>query len=81
MKRFMTDDEFDVLRRILEKTAGLVHDESRRDALAFAVAGRIQSTNVGVGRGLSADARWTGGLVGAAAVARRRDHSRDPLFP
>ncbi len=40
MKRFMTDDEFDVLRRILEKTAGLVHDESRRDALAFAVAGR-----------------------------------------
>src|SRR5450432_3434655 len=40
----MSNDEFDTLRRILEKSAGLVHDESRRDALGFAIAGRLAVT-------------------------------------
>jgi len=40
----MTDDEFAMLRAILEKSAGLVHDESRRDSLSQAVAGRIEAT-------------------------------------
>jgi chemotaxis protein methyltransferase CheR len=42
----MSNDEFNTLRRILEKSAGLVHDESRRDALGFAIAGRLAVTGV-----------------------------------
>ena len=70
MKRFMTDDEFDVLRRILEKTAGLVHDESRRDALAFAVAGRIQSTNL---ESVAAYLEMLGGPAGSSERQRLLD--------
>jgi chemotaxis protein methyltransferase CheR len=44
MNEHMTDAEFDLLRRILEKNLGLVHDESRRDSLGFAVSGRVQAT-------------------------------------
>jgi chemotaxis protein methyltransferase CheR len=44
MTHLMSNDEFDTLRRILEKSAGLVHDESRRDALGFAIAGRLAVT-------------------------------------
>jgi chemotaxis protein methyltransferase CheR len=44
MKITMTDAEFAVLREILEKSAGLVHDESRRDSLAFAIGGRMEAT-------------------------------------
>jgi chemotaxis protein methyltransferase CheR len=40
----MSDDEFALLRTILEKSAGLVHDETRRDSLGLAVAGRIEAT-------------------------------------
>ena len=40
----LTDEEFDTLRKVLEKSAGLVHDESRRDSLTFAVAGRMEAT-------------------------------------
>jgi chemotaxis protein methyltransferase CheR len=40
----MTDEEFEILREILEKSAGLVHDASRRDSLAFAIAGRMEAT-------------------------------------
>jgi chemotaxis protein methyltransferase CheR len=43
MKFSLTDEEFDTLRRLLEKSAGLVHDESRRDSLTFAVAGRMEA--------------------------------------
>jgi len=43
----MTDEEFDVLRRILETAAGLVHDESRRDSLNFSVMGRVDAVGVG----------------------------------
>lgn len=42
----MSNDEFNTLRRILEKSAGLVHDESRRDALGFAIAGRLAVTGI-----------------------------------
>jgi chemotaxis protein methyltransferase CheR len=42
MKFSLTDEEFDTLRTVLEKSAGLVHDESRRDSLTFAVAGRME---------------------------------------
>jgi chemotaxis protein methyltransferase CheR len=70
MKRFMTDDEFDVLRRILEKTAGLVHDESRRDALAFAVAGRLQATNV---ESVAAYLQMIGGPAGSSERQRLLD--------
>jgi chemotaxis protein methyltransferase CheR len=43
MKFSLTNEEFDTLRKILEKSAGLVHDESRRDSLTFAVAGRMEA--------------------------------------
>jgi chemotaxis protein methyltransferase CheR len=43
----MTDEEFDILRRILEKAAGLVHDETRRDSLNFSVMSRVDATGVG----------------------------------
>jgi chemotaxis protein methyltransferase CheR len=43
MKFSLTNEEFDRLRKVLEKSAGLVHDESRRDSLTFAVAGRMEA--------------------------------------
>jgi chemotaxis protein methyltransferase CheR len=43
MKFSLTNEEFDTLRRLLEKSAGLVHDESRRDSLTFSVAGRMEA--------------------------------------
>jgi chemotaxis protein methyltransferase CheR len=46
MTNAMTDDEFEILRRILERAAGLVHDESRRDSLNFSVMTRIDATGV-----------------------------------
>jgi chemotaxis protein methyltransferase CheR len=46
MKFSLTDEEFDTLRKLLEKSAGLVHDESRRDSLTFAVAGRMEAIGV-----------------------------------
>jgi chemotaxis protein methyltransferase CheR len=42
----MTDEEFEILRRILEHAAGLVHDESRRDSLNFSVMSRIDAVGV-----------------------------------
>ena len=47
MKFSLTDEEFDTLRKVLEDSAGLVHDESRRDTLTFAVAGRMEAIGVG----------------------------------
>ena len=47
MKFSLTNEEFDTLRKILEKSAGLVHDESRRDSLTFAVAGRMEAIGEG----------------------------------
>ena len=40
----MTDEEFDLVRRILEKAAGLVHDETRRESLNFSVLSRVEAT-------------------------------------
>jgi chemotaxis protein methyltransferase CheR len=58
----MSNDEFNTLRRILEKSAGLVHDESRRDALGFAVAGRLAVTGLG---SVGAYLAFLGGPTGA----------------
>jgi chemotaxis protein methyltransferase CheR len=45
MKRLeLTDDEFTVLAALLDATAGLVFDESRRDSLTFCVAERMEAT-------------------------------------
>ncbi|HEX7104854.1 MAG TPA: CheR family methyltransferase, partial [Acidothermaceae bacterium] len=44
MSRPMTDEEFDLVRRILEKAAGLVHDETRRESLNFSVMTRVEAT-------------------------------------
>ncbi len=44
MKNAMTDDEFDVLRHILEKTTGLVHDATRRESLNFSVMSRVEAS-------------------------------------
>jgi chemotaxis protein methyltransferase CheR len=62
----MTDEEFDLLRRILEKAAGLVHDASRRDSLAFAVAGRMEATRTTTVSG------YLGMLAGDAGAAERQ---------
>src|SRR5450631_109814 len=70
MKFAMTDEEFDTLRKVLEKSAGLVHDESRRDALAFAVAGRIQSTNL---ESVAAYLEMLGGPAGSSERQRLLD--------
>jgi chemotaxis protein methyltransferase CheR len=58
----MNNYEFDLLRNILESTAGLVHDESRRDSLAFAVSGRMQATGAD---SVAAYLSLLGGPVGA----------------
>jgi chemotaxis protein methyltransferase CheR len=42
----LTDDEFIVLAALLDATAGLVFDESRRDSLTFCVAERMEATGV-----------------------------------
>ena len=47
MKFSLTDGEFETLRKVLENSAGLVHDESRRDSLTFAIAGRMEAIGVG----------------------------------
>jgi chemotaxis protein methyltransferase CheR len=47
MKRAMSDDEFEVVRRVLEKSAGLVHDETRRDSLNFSVLSRVDASGAG----------------------------------
>jgi chemotaxis protein methyltransferase CheR len=44
MTRPMTDEEFDLVRRILEKAAGLVHDKTRRESLNFSVLSRVEAT-------------------------------------
>jgi chemotaxis protein methyltransferase CheR len=44
MKLQLSDTEFDALRTLLGKAAGLVFDDSRRDALAFCVGERMRST-------------------------------------
>jgi chemotaxis protein methyltransferase CheR len=62
MNHKLSDDEFHTLRRILEKMAGLVHDESRRDSLAFAVSGRMEATGI---RSVPAYLSLVGGHDGA----------------
>jgi chemotaxis protein methyltransferase CheR len=67
MRYLMTDAEFDLLRRILEGAAGLVHDESRRDSLVFSVSGRIEAT------GAASVAAYLGLLAGpSGAIERQR---------
>lgn len=66
MKAPMTDDEFGILRRILEKAAGLVHDESRRDSLNFSVMSRVDAC------GVSSVASYLALLAGPNGVAERQ---------
>ncbi|HEY5050151.1 MAG TPA: protein-glutamate O-methyltransferase CheR, partial [Acidothermaceae bacterium] len=66
MKFSLTDEEFDTLRKVLEKSAGLVHDESRRDSLTFAVAGRIEAI------GASSPAGYLAMLGGPGGAAERQ---------
>jgi chemotaxis protein methyltransferase CheR len=58
----MSDEEFAMLRTILERSAGLVHDETRRDSLGLAVAGRIEATGA---TSVAAYLAMLGGLRGA----------------
>src|SRR4051794_30074592 len=44
MKMTLSDDQFHELRRLLGATAGLVFDDSRRDALAFCIGERLRAT-------------------------------------
>jgi chemotaxis protein methyltransferase CheR len=44
VKLQLTDAEFDELRGLLGTTAGLVFDDSRRDALAFCVSERVRAS-------------------------------------
>jgi chemotaxis protein methyltransferase CheR len=62
----MTDDEFATLRTILEKSAGLVQDESRRDSLGQAVAGRIEAT------GATSVAAYLAMLSGSRGASERQ---------
>jgi chemotaxis protein methyltransferase CheR len=62
----MTDDEFASLRAILEKSAGLVHDDSRRDSLNLAVAGRVEVT------GAPSVAAYLAMLAGSRGAAERQ---------
>jgi len=66
MKAAMTDDEFEILRRILEKAAGLVHDTTRRDSLNFSVMSRVEAT------GSSSVAAYLGLLAGPKGDAERQ---------
>jgi chemotaxis protein methyltransferase CheR len=66
MNGAMTDDEFAILRRILERAAGLVHDESRRDSLNFSVMSRIDAC------GLSSVAAYLALLAGQHGAAERQ---------
>ena len=66
MKFSLTDDEFDTLRKVLEKSAGLVHDESRRDSLTFAVAGRMEAI------GASSPAMYLAMLSGPGGAPERQ---------
>src|SRR5450631_387629 len=66
MKFAMTDEEFDTLRKVLEKSAGLVHDESRRDSLTFAVAGRMEAI------GASSPAMYLAMLSGPGGAPERQ---------
>jgi chemotaxis protein methyltransferase CheR len=61
MKLSLTDEEFDTLRKILEKSAGLVHDESRRDSLTFAVAERMEAVGASSSGGYLAMLSGPGG--------------------
>ena len=62
----LTDEEFDILRKVLEKSAGLVHDESRRDSLTFAVAGRMEAI------GASSPAEYLAMLSGPGGAPERQ---------
>jgi chemotaxis protein methyltransferase CheR len=42
----LTDEEFDALRTLLSKAAGLVFDQARRDSMAYSVAERLRCTGV-----------------------------------
>lgn len=66
MKAAMTDDEFEVLRRVLEKVAGLVHDTTRRDSLNFSVMSRVDAT------GCSSVAAYLGLLAGPKGELERQ---------
>jgi len=66
VKFTLTDDEFNTLREVLEKSAGLVHDESRRDSLTFAVAGRMETV------GASSAASYLAMLDGPGGGAERQ---------
>jgi chemotaxis protein methyltransferase CheR len=63
----MTDDEFATLRTILEKSAGLVQDESRRDSLGQAVAGRVEAT------GATSVAAYLAMLSGSRGARERQE--------
>jgi chemotaxis protein methyltransferase CheR len=66
MKFSLSDEDFDTLRTILEKSAGLVHDESRRDSLTFAVAGRMEAI------GASSPAVYLAMLTGPGGAPERQ---------
>jgi chemotaxis protein methyltransferase CheR len=66
VKFSLTDEEFDTLRKVLEKSAGLVHDESRRDSLTFAVAGRMEAI------GATSPAGYLATLGGSGGAAERQ---------
>ncbi|HEY5201200.1 MAG TPA: protein-glutamate O-methyltransferase CheR [Acidothermaceae bacterium] len=66
MKFSLTDEEFETLRGLLEKSAGLVHDESRRDSLSFAVAGRMEAS------GASSPAAYLAMLSGPGGAPERQ---------
>ncbi|MCW2601026.1 MAG: methyltransferase, CheR-type [Frankiales bacterium] len=44
MKINLTDEQFDVVRHLLAKVAGLVFDESRKDSMAYSVAERMRES-------------------------------------
>ncbi|MDX6287392.1 MAG: chemotaxis protein methyltransferase CheR [Frankiales bacterium] len=46
MRLTFTDAEFEQLRELLGKSAGLVFDDSRRDALSFCVSERMRQTGI-----------------------------------
>ncbi|HZV26252.1 MAG TPA: CheR family methyltransferase [Acidothermaceae bacterium] len=66
MKFSLTDEEFNLLRKLLETSAGLVHDESRRDSLTFAVAGRMEAS------GASSPAVYLAMLSGPGGASERQ---------